>query len=125
MGVSPQNAYCPFASEKRWARRGGAAVVVLDVVEAVFVCLPHLNPGAGKGVPLGVGHRPFHPARLAGSAAGNVAADPDLRRVGDEKRPEDRGFGCRTVGLVVHRDGLHRDAQDIREQHELLPGLVW
>ena len=47
-----------------------------------------------------------------------------LRRVLDEERPEDRRLGGVRVRLVVDRDGLHRGAEHVGEQDELLAPVV-
>src|SRR5699024_7237026 len=66
----------------------------------------------------------FDPGRLALGAEGDVAAEFDLGGVVDEEGAEDGGFGGVLVGLVVHRDRLHRGAEGVGEQHELLALVV-
>ena len=78
VGVRPQNAYLPFVVGEQVGAAGDAAVGVLDVVEAVLVGFPDLDPGAGDGVAVGVGDGAFDPAGLAGGAAGDVPADRDF-----------------------------------------------
>jgi hypothetical protein len=100
-----------------------AAIVVLHVVEAFLVGLPHLDAGAGDGLAGDVRDGALDPGRLAGGAAGHVAAVLDERGVLDEEGAEHGGLGGVLVGLVVHGDGLHGDAEHVAEQHELLPVL--
>ena len=98
----------------------GPVVVVLDVVEPIRVGLPHIDPRAGDRASPGVPNGPLDPAGLPARGARDVAAPPDVRRIVDEERSEDRGLGRLAVCLVVDVDGLHRRTQRVGEQDELL-----
>ena len=71
-----------------------------------------------------VAHGSLDPARFAGCAEREVAAVVDLRRAVDEERSEDGRFGDRVVGGMIDGDGLHRQAEHVREQDELLAPVV-
>ena len=125
MGVTRPEAVAAVVVGEQVAARGDPVVVVLDVVEAVLVGLPDLDARAGDRAAVGVGDGALDPARLAGGAAGDVAAELDLRaspRRRTGRRPWPRWRSPYASLLIAI--GLHRRAEHVGEQDELLPPVV-
>ena len=97
---------------------------VLNVVQALLIALPDLEHCAGERPAVGAADAALHPTGLAGGAEGDVTTELDLRRTLNEERPEHRRLGRVVVGLVADLNRLHRRAQHIREQYELLAALI-
>ena len=66
------------------------------------------------------------PSTQQGSPAAPPAMSPPIWICGasaTKNGPKTVASVASPVGLVVHRDGLHRHAKDVGEQNELLPGF--
>src|SRR5690554_6896104 len=99
-------------------------VRVLNIVETLFIRFPDLYPCPGKRTALGASDGSLNPARLTGCAASDITANIDHGSVVCEKGAEDCCLSCVAKRFVVDGNRLHRGAEHIGEQHELLPLLI-
>src|SRR5262245_16275580 len=100
----------------------GLLVQLLDVVEAVCIGLPDVDPGIRYRDTLVIGDGAGDQAGLSVVDAGDVVTECALRR--DDY--VEWAFNCRlsgyAVGFVVQRVDEHRHAQNVGQEDELLTG---
>src|SRR5699024_7644445 len=92
--------------------------------KTVFIRFPHLNARVWHRVSVGVSYGSFNPGRLAAGAVRNVSTQRYFGCVVHKKWPKYSGFSSVLVSLIIYRNGLHRNAQGVRKQHEFLALVV-
>ena len=99
-------------------------VGLLHVVEALVVGLPHVEGGAGQRGAVDRDDPAGDHARRAGAHQVDVVAEREDGRLDHVERAEHGRLGRDAELAVGDRLDQHRQAEDVRQQDELLPVVV-